>query len=69
MPMQKNYLVKLNSQDVGLLINGLETRAVDWEKMSRSNRLGRKRAGEAASRAAHYRYIIHKIITQIGEQS
>jgi hypothetical protein len=77
--MSKNYLLRLDGHDLGQILDGLEIRAVAWEKTADYHRTGESppdfiveecnNAGEAERIANHYRSIIAKIQKQQEEQS
>lgn len=79
--MNKTYIIKLDSLDLGQLLDGLETRAESWEQTADYLRTDRipddasylieecSDADEADSIASHYRSIIAKIRKQREEQS
>lgn len=77
--MSKTYVLRLDDNDVGQLLNGLEARAVAWTKTAEYHRTGESPpdfiveecndADEANRIATHYRSIIAKIHKQQAEQS
>jgi len=77
--MSKTYLLRLDANDLGQLLNGLEARAVAWTKTADYHRTGESPpdfiveecndADEANRIATHYRSIIAKIQKQREEQS
>ena len=77
--MNKMYRIELDDFDLGQLLDGLEARAVAWEKTADYHRTGESPpdfiveesngAGEADGIAKHYRSIIAKILKQRGAQS
>lgn len=76
--MAKIYRIELDDLDLGQVIDGLEARAVAWEKTAEYHRTGElptdilveecRDAEEAASIASHYREILEKITRQRGNQ-
>jgi hypothetical protein len=77
--MPKMLRIELNENDLGQLLDGLETRAETWEKTADCHRTGESPpdfiveecndADEADSIASHYRSIIAKIRKQQEEQT
>ncbi|MCX6901569.1 MAG: hypothetical protein NT105_23060 [Verrucomicrobia bacterium] len=77
--MDKTYTIKLDSADLGQLLDGLIARAEAWEKTAHYHRTGEDPkdilveecvdAEEAETIADHYRSIIAKIQQQRKEQS
>ncbi len=77
--MSKTYLIRLDENDLGQLLDGLEARAEAWEKTAHYHRTGESPADliveectdedEADRIAAHYRSIISKILEQRKAQS
>ncbi|MCX6906982.1 MAG: hypothetical protein NTY01_02945 [Verrucomicrobia bacterium] len=79
--MKKTYTIKLDSSDLGQLLDGLGTRAESWERTAdylRTERIPEDAsflieecsdAEEADSIAVHYRSIIATIRKQQEEQS
>jgi hypothetical protein len=77
--MQKTYRIRINSHDLGQLLDGLKARAEAWEKTAEYHRTGQSPAGfiieesndahEADSIANHYRSIMSKIQKQREAQS
>jgi hypothetical protein len=77
--MSKTYVLRLDDNDVGQLLDGLEARAVAWTKTADYHRTGESPpdfiveecndANEANGIATHYRSIIAKIQKQQAEQT
>jgi hypothetical protein len=77
--MNKLYLIRLEENDLGQLLDGLEARAEAWEKTAQYHRAGESPvdfiveectdADEADRIAAHNRLIISKIREQREAQS
>lgn len=77
--MSKTYLIRLEENDLGQILGGLELRAVGWEKTVDFHRTGESPtdfivedctdADEADRIAVHYRTIISKIRQQREAQS
>lgn len=77
--MSKTYRIELDDLDLGQLLDGLEGRAVAWEKTADYHRTGESPADfiveectdadEADRIAAHYRAILAKIGEQREAQS
>lgn len=77
--MSKIYRIELDDFDLGQLLDGLEARAVAWEKTADYHRTGESPsdfiieessgADEANGIANHYRSIIAKILKQREAQS
>jgi hypothetical protein len=77
--MQKIYRIGLDDFDLGQLLDGLEARAVAWDKTADYHRTGESPpdfiveecngANEAENISAHYRSIISKIQKQREAQS
>ena len=77
--MQKTFSIELDDCDLGQLLDGLEARAVAWEKTAEYHRTGESPADfiveecngadEAENISAHYRSIISKIQKQREAQS
>ncbi len=77
--MSKTYLIRLEENDLGQLLDGLEVRAEAWEKTAAYHRSGESPpdfiveecndAGEAERISAHYRSIIAKVREQWEAQS
>lgn len=77
--MPKTIQIKLDENDLGQLLDGLETRAEAWEKTANYHRTGESPpdfiveecndAHEADGIANHYRSIIAKIRKQREEQT
>jgi len=77
--MSKTYLLHLEENDLGQLLDGLEARAVAWSKTADYHLTGESPpdfiveecndADEASRIATHYRSIIAKIQKQQAEQS
>jgi hypothetical protein len=77
--MSKTYVLRLDSNDVGQLLDGLEARVEAWTKTANYHRTGDSPpdflveecndAEEAERIAVHYRAIITKIRKQQEEQS
>lgn len=77
--MPKKYRIELDDLDLGQLLDGLDVRAVAWEKTADFHRTGESPADfiveectdadEAGKIAAHYRSIIYKIQKQREAQS
>ena len=77
--MSKTYMIRLEENDLGQMIDGLEVRAEAWEKTSDYHRTGESptdfiveecsSAEEAEKIAARYRSIIAKIQKQREAQS
>jgi len=73
----RKYKIELDELDLGQLLDGLETRAVAWEKTADYHRTGEAAAlveecsdaAEAERIAAHYRSIVTKIRNQRDAQS
>jgi hypothetical protein len=76
--MSKSYLIRLDENDLGQLLDGLESRVEAWEKTANYHRTGHSPlnfiieesndADEADGIANHYRSIIAKIQKQKEEQ-
>lgn len=78
--MSKSYCIKLDENDLGQLLDGLESRAEVWEKTGDYLLSGLPASGEfflaedchrpeeAFGIAEHYRSIIRKIRTQMDAQ-
>ena len=72
--MSKTYLIRLEENDLGQLLDGLDARAEAWEKTARFHRTGESPvnffveectdANEADRIATHYRSIISAIEEQ-----
>jgi hypothetical protein len=68
----RKYNIELDEFDLGQVLDGLESRAVAWEKTATFHHTGAadvfveecRDAEEAEKIAAHYRSIIHKIEKQ-----
>lgn len=77
--MSKTYLIRLEENDLGQLLDGLDARAEAWEKTAAYHRTGESPpdliveecndADEAESIARHYRAIIAKVCQQREAQS
>ena len=77
--MTKTYVLRLDDNDVGQLLDGLESRATSWEKTADYHRTGESPqdfiveecndADEANGIATYYRSIIAQIRKQQEEQS
>ena len=77
--MQKTFSIELDDCDLGQLLDGLEARAVAWEKTAEYHRTGESPADfiveecngadEDENISAHYRSIISKIQKQREAQS
>ena len=77
--MSKTYVLRLEDNDLGQLLDGLEARAAAWSKTAEYHRTGESPpdfiveecndAKEASRIATHYRSIIAKIQRQQEEQS
>jgi hypothetical protein len=73
----RKYTIELDELDLGQLLDGLESRAVAWEKTAEFHRKGEvdviveesRDAEEAEKIGAHYRSIIDKIEKQREAQS
>lgn len=76
--MSKSYLIRLEENELGQLLDGLECRADAWEKTAHYHRTGESPpdfiieecsdAEEAGKIAAHYRLILAKIERQMEVQ-
>ena len=78
--MQKTYTIQLDSLDLGQLLDGLELRAVSWERTAEYLRTEKMSDGEffiveecskpeeADDIAAHYRAIVARIRQQVEAQ-
>ena len=77
--MAKTYLLRLDENDVGQILDGLEVRAAAWEKTAEYHRTGESPPGflveecddadEAAAIARRYRGIIANLVNQREVQS
>lgn len=77
--MSKTYVLRLDDNDIGQLLDGLEARAAAWEKTADYHRTGESPpdflveecndADEANRIATHYHSIIAKIRKQREAQS
>lgn len=77
--MAKTYLLRLDENDLGQILDGLEIRAAAWEKTSEYHRTGALPPGflveecddadEAATVARRYRVIMANLINQREVQS
>jgi hypothetical protein len=75
----KKYRVELEANDLGQILDGLETRAEAWEKTAVCHRTGKSPPDfvveecsdehEASGIARHYRSIVAKIRKQQEEQT
>ncbi len=73
----RKFVIELNDFDLGQVLDGLEARAVTWEKTAEFYRTGEadeiveecRDEAEAEKIAAHYRSIIEKIREQQEAQS
>ena len=77
--MARTFVLKLDSNDLGQAIDGLEVRAQQWEDTARYMRTGEspneffmpeecRDAAEAENIARHYRSILRQIEEQVSRQ-
>jgi hypothetical protein len=76
--MSKTYLLRLEENDLGQILDGLEVRAESWERTAEYLRLGYlngdylveecSKPEEADGIATHYRRLLHTIREQMEAQ-